>query len=151
MTKFATGAAGALTLALAFGGPAQAQDQVDQLLLPTPAPPAVVNDGEAYHRADDSEQDPAEVRTTQALNDEIVSRNTLAENQERVERAAFEDERARHEQAMAVSLQARLDYEEGLRQSEAARLQWEADRARWEADVRACQAGDRRRCAPARD
>ena len=51
MTKFATGAAGALTLALAFGGPAQAQDQVDQLLLPTPAPPAVATDGEADVRA----------------------------------------------------------------------------------------------------
>ncbi|MBU1345704.1 MAG: cell wall hydrolase [Alphaproteobacteria bacterium] len=150
MMKLETGAACALALALTFAGPALAQDQVDQLLKPTPAAPAAVNDGEAYHRADDSEQDPVEVRTTQALNDEIASRNTLAENQERADQVAFEAERARHEQLVAQSLQARLDYEEALRQADDARRRWEADQARWEADVRACQAGDRLRCGPPR-
>jgi hypothetical protein len=146
----------ALAFALAAGA-AQAQqpsiqtrpsDQADQLLGQAgPASPAPVNDGEAYHRADDAEQNPVEVRTTQALNDEIASRNQLAENQERADQAAFEAERAKHEETVAAATQARLAYEEDVRRSEAAQRQWEADRARWEADVRACQAGDRSRCA----
>lgn len=134
-------------------------DRADQLLNAepgptsgaTPAPAApVVNDGEAYHRADDSRQDPEELRTTQALNDEIASRNQLAENQERADQAAFEAERARHEEAVAAATAAQLAYEGALRQAEAEQRRYEADRARWEGDVRACNAGDRTRCAPAR-
>ena len=149
----------ALALALA-AGTAQAQkppvqtrpaDQADQLLSQAePTRPTSVNDGESYHRADDSELDPVEVRTTRALNDEIASRNQLAENQERADQAAFEAERARYEATVTASTQARLAYEEDLRRSEAAQVEWQAERARWEADVRACQAGDRSRCAPPR-
>ncbi len=139
-------------LALAgAAAPATAQDRADQLLnttAPQTAKANAVNDGETYHRADDAEQDPAELRLTQALNDEIASRNALAENQERADRLAFEAERARHEEIVAQAMRDRLAYEENLRKAEAARRQWEADRARWEADVRACQAGDRSRCAP---
>ncbi|MGK2922369.1 MAG: hypothetical protein ACSLE4_06220 [Methyloceanibacter sp.] len=124
-------------------------DQADQLLSqaqPTAVPPPV-NDGEAYHRADDAQQDPAELRTTQALNDEITSRNALAENQER-------SDRAKYEEVVTASTQAQLAYEEDVRRSEAAQsdwqaeqARWQAERARWEADVRACNAGDRTRCA----
>ncbi len=138
---------------------ARPADRADQLLNaePKPAsatPPApaapVVNDGEAYHRADDSRQDPEELRTTQALNDEIASRNQLAENQERADQAAFEAERGRYEQIVVETTAARLAYEDALRQTQAAQVRYEAERARWEADVRACQAGDRMRCAPTR-
>ena len=123
-------------------------DRADQLLTPAaPRNPAPVNDGEAYHRADDSEQDPAEVRTTQVLNDEIASRNQLAENQEQADRAKYEE-------TVAASTQTRLAYEEDVRRSQAAQSDWEAEqarwqaeRARWEADVRACEAGDRSRCS----
>lgn len=135
------GTAGAQTKPAAQQSPA---DQADQLLN-TP-----VNDGEAYHRAEDSEQDPAEVRTTQALNAEIASRNDLAENQERADQAAFEAERARYEAAVTQANQERLAHEEAVRAADAARRAWEADRARWEADVRACEAGDRSRCAAPR-
>lgn len=157
-----------LSIALAAGA-AQAQktgaqtqpaDRADQLLsqaVPTQAP-APVNDGEAYHRADDAQQDPAELRTTQALNDEIASRNQLAENQERADQAAFEADRAKYEQTVAAATQAQLAYEEDLRRSNAAQSDWQAqqarwqeDRARWEADVRACNAGDRTRCAAPRN
>jgi len=131
------------------GQQARASDRVEALLN-RPATPAAtpqpVNDGEAWHRAGDAEQDPAELRTTRALNDEIAQRNQLAENQERADQAAFETERAKHELAVARATQERLAYEEALRQSEAAQGRWEADRARWEADVRACEAGDRTRC-----
>lgn len=151
----------AFAFALAAGAaqaqkpPAQTRpaDQADRLLtqaVPTQAPPPV-NDGEAYHRADDAEQTPEELRMTRALNDEIASRNQLAENQERADREAFEAERARYEETVTAATRARLAYEEDVRRSEAAQRQWEADRARWEADVRACQAGDRSRCAPPRD
>lgn len=153
----------ALVMLTMVGGLAQAEtaalqavgsDRADQLLgsasSPDAAPPQaepVVNDGEAYHRAPDERQDPAELRTTQALNDEVVSRNQLIDNQERADRVTYEA-------AAAQSLQVRLAYEEGLRQAEvdaeAAQRQWERDYARWEADARACEAGDRSRCAPPR-
>jgi hypothetical protein len=159
MTTIRMGTAAAvMTLVLAAGvagagtpgQQARASDQVEALLNrpATPAAtPQAVNDGEAHHRADDAEQDPAELRMTRALNDEIVQRNQLAENQERADQAAFQAERARYELGVAEATQARLAYEEALRQAEAAQRRWEADRARWEADVRACEAGDRTRCA----
>ena len=165
MTRTLTACAATLTLLLAAGAaeaqksPTPAQDQADALLsqaVPNQNP-APVNDGEAYHRAEDSEQDPAEVRTTQALNDEIASRNQLAENQERADQAQFEAERAKYEATVTASTQAQLAYEEDVRRSNAAQSEWQAEqarwqaeRARWEADVRACQAGDRSRCAPPR-
>ena len=166
-TRTLAACAAALTFALAAGA-AEAQkptpqtrsaDQADQLLNQAqPNTPAPVNDGEAYHRADDAEQNPAEVRTTQALNDEIASRNQLAENQERADQATFEAERAKYEDTVTASTQAQLAYEEAMRRSAAAQTEWQAEqarwqaeRARWEADVRACNAGDRTRCAtPAR-
>lgn len=159
-TRTLAACAAALTFALAAGAaqaqkaPAQTRpaDRADQLLpqAQTTATPTPVNDGEAYHRADDAEQTPEELRMTRALNDEIASRNALAENQERADQATFEAERAKYEQTVTAATQAQLAYEEDVRRSEAAQRQWEADRARWEADVRACQAGDRMRCAPPR-
>ena len=123
-------------------------DQADQLLSPAATP--AVDHGEALDRADDSGQTSEELRITRALNDEIASRNQLAENQERADQARFEAERARYEETVTAATQARLAYEEDVRRAEAAQRQWEADRARWEADVRACEAGDRSRCAPPR-
>jgi hypothetical protein len=120
---------------------------VDQLLSPSPKTP---EPAPADRQAPDAAQDPAELRTTQALNAEITARNELAENQERADRAAFEAERARWEEQQALNNRARLDWEASVRASDEARRRWEADRARWEADVRACQAGDRSRCAPPR-
>ena len=157
-------ALGAAVLVLALiAGSAAAQkpgaatppgDSADRLLsqsvAPSTASPPVVNDGEAYHRADDAQQDPVELRTTQALNDETVSRSQLADNQDRADQAAYEAERAKYEETVAQATQERLAYEEGVRQSEAAQRQWQEARDRWEADVRACEAGDRSRCAAPR-
>jgi len=128
-------------------------DQADRLLAagpfaPVPAP--VVNDGEAYHRADDAEQDPEELRTTRALNDEIVSRNNLAEAQDRADQAASEADRARYEADVAVANADRLTYEEDARRYRDDQARWQAERAQWEADVRACRNGDRARCAAPR-
>lgn len=139
----------ALWAVAVLAAPAVAQDRVDQLL-PAPAAKPGPAAGEADREASDEEQDLAEVRTTRALNAEIIARNDLAENQERADQAAFEAERARWEQQQALNHQARLDWEASLRAYEEARRRWEADRARWEADVRACEAGDRSRCASPR-
>ena len=121
-------------------------DRADALVTAAPQS-APVTDGEAYRRADDAQQDPEELRVTQALNAEIASRNTLAENQERADRA-------RYEETVTASTQAQLAYEEEVRRSRAAQGEWEAEQARWqaeharwEADVRACEAGDRTRCS----
>ena len=129
-------------------------DPVDRLLTRSDADPAAIaGEGEAYHRSDDAEQDPAEVRTTQALNEEIASRNTLAENQERADQEAFELERARYQATVDQATRDRLAYEEAVRQSETARRQWEIERdaaeqarGQYAADVLACRAGDRSRC-----
>jgi len=135
---------------------ASPSDPVDQLLgQADPVKPSFSreNDGEAYHRADDAEQDPAEVRTTRALNDEIASRNQLAENQERADQETYELERARYQATVDQATRDRLAYEEEARQLETARRQWEmdrdaAERARgaYAANILACRAGDRSRC-----
>lgn len=144
--------------ALAMSGQGQAQtadpaapqaraDAVDRLLPSEVRPtPVTGNDGEAYHRAADAKQDPAEVRTTRALNDEIVSRNQLAENQERADREAYEA-------TVAQATRERLAYEEVARQADAARRRWDVEReaaertrAQYAADLLACRAGERARC-----
>lgn len=147
----------ALALASAAGGASaqkptassQSSDRADQLLseAQVTATPPPVNDGEAYHRADDTEQTAEELRTTRALNDEITSRNQLADNQEQADRAKYEA-------SVTAATETRLAYEEEVRRSTAAQSEWEAEqarwqaeRARWEADVRACEAGDRTRCS----
>jgi hypothetical protein len=89
----------------------QTGDNADPLLIrpdQTRPKPPVVNDGEAYHRADDSEQDPDELRTTRALNDEVAARNQLAENQDRADQEAFELERARYQAFANDALRERL-------------------------------------------
>lgn len=143
--------AAALAFALAAGA-AQAQkpsaqtrppDQADRLLteaVPTQAPPPV-NDGEAYHRADDSEQTPEELRMTQALNDEIASRNQLAENQERADREAYELERARYQVMVDQATRDRLAYEAAAREADDARRRWEIEQARRATDGPAAGGG----------
>lgn len=125
-------------------------DPVNALLgLPASDAPAVtpkINDGEAYHRADDAAQDPAELRTTRILNDEIASRNQLAEDQERADQAAYELERASHQAAVDQATRDQLAYEESMRQWEADRQRAERERGRYAADLLACRAGDRARC-----
>ncbi len=124
--------------ALAQSTPASANDPVAELLSAH---------GEMYHRAQDSEQDPEELRTTRALNDEITARNTLAENQERADREAFEAAEARYRIEMSAADAERARYEENLRASQEARRRYDLELADWQATVEACQRGDRVRCA----
>lgn len=103
--------------------------------------------GEAYHRAPDASQDPAEVKITQALNAEITAQNDLAQAQEDANRRAFEAAQAQYnaEISQAEIEQARFQAE--VQAAEQARLRYEADMADWRATVAACEAGDRVRCA----
>lgn len=142
---FALEAGAAQAQAQAQKPPAQARpaDQVDQLLSrarTTDSPPPV-NDGEAYHRADDSEQTPEELRTTRALNDEIASRNRLAENQEQADREAYELARARHQAIVDQATRDRLAYEAAAREADDARRRWEAEQARRAAEGPAAGGG----------
>ncbi|WP_339913566.1 cell wall hydrolase [uncultured Brevundimonas sp.] len=103
--------------------------------------------GETYRRAPDSEQDPTELATTASLNAEIVARNDAAERRETAETAAHAEASARYrEEAAAVATQ-RANYEASLKTAEAARVEYDRAYADWQATVRACEAGDRARCA----
>lgn len=156
MSGIRTGAAvAALTMILTAGaagagsqaGQTRAADPVNALLGGTTAPAAGEQGKTDPQAGNTTGQDPSELRMTRALNDEILQRNQLAESQERADQAAFLAEREKYELSAARSRQERLAYEEALRQADAEQRRWAADRARWEADVRACQAGDRTRCA----
>jgi len=103
--------------------------------------------GESYHRAPDAAQDPAEVRVTRALNDEIAARDALAENQERADREAADAAQASYEREVAAADANRARYEEDLRAAEEARRRYDLEIADWRATVEACRRGDRARCA----
>jgi hypothetical protein len=126
--------AGALTLAL----PVAAQDAGTNAMLRAK--------GEAYHRAPDSEQVPAEVAETRRLNAEIAARNAAAATQEEADRTAFLEAQAQHQSSADLSDADRLQHEEALRLSAEAQVRYEQEMADWRATVAACEAGDRVRC-----
>ena len=106
--------------------------------------------GERYHRAPDSAQDPDELRRTQALNDEIVAQNDLAENEDRANAAAHVKAQAQYqaelEAAEAEARTARERHESDLRTAAEAQAAYERQMADWRATVAACERGDRARC-----
>ncbi len=100
--------------------------------------------GEAYSRAEDSEQDPAELERTRLLNAEIAARNRAAEEREAADNAAYAatleasavaEEAYRRDVAAAET--ARANHQAAVSAADAARMAWEADRAAWLADCRA--------------
>lgn len=121
---------------------------------PTAAAPAetapALAPGEAYHRADDAQQTPEELRITRALNDEITARNTLIENQEQADRRAYEAARAQYDRERAAEAEvARSDkeqYDRAARAAEEAQRRYELALRDWQATVAACQRGDTARC-----
>lgn len=118
-----------------------------------PPPPPTVEDmlrarGEAYHRADDSEQTPEELARTQALNAEIAARNDAAAKAEAEALARYDADQARYQEDAARAEAERLNYEANVRAAEAAQAQYERDQAVWEERVRACNAGVRAACQP---
>ena len=132
-------------------------------LAQTPAPPQAAqaapsdpvadllrSQGERYHRAPDSAQDPEELRRTQALNDEIVAQNDLAENEDRANQAAYAEAQRRYQaevaQSDAQARAAREQHEADLRAAAEAQARYDGEMADWRATVAACERGDRARC-----
>lgn len=112
--------------------------------------------GEAYHRAPDAQQDPAELAATASLNAEIAARNDQAEAREQAEIAKYEAAKAEfaaatsaYEAAASEAATAQANYEADLRAAQAAQAQYERDQAEWRRRVAACERGDRSACAPA--
>ncbi|MGH7026583.1 cell wall hydrolase [Brevundimonas sp.] len=103
--------------------------------------------GERYHRAPDSAQDPDELRRTQALNAEIVAQNDLAENQDRANAAAYAKAQAQYQAELeAAEADHRQRRESDLRAAAEAQALYERQMADWRATVAACERGDRARC-----
>ena len=106
--------------------------------------------GERYHRAPDSSQDPDELRRTQALNAEITAQNDLAENEDRANAAAHAKAQARYqaelETAEAEARATRERHEADLRTAAEAQAAYDRQMADWRATVAACERGDRARC-----
>lgn len=106
--------------------------------------------GERYHRAPDSAQDPDELRRTQALNAEITAQNDLAESQDRANAAAHAKAEAQYQTeldtAQAEARAARERHESDLRTATEAQAAYERQMADWRATVAACERGDRARC-----
>ena len=111
--------------------------------------------GEAYHRAPDAQQNPAELAATASLNAEIAARNDQAEAREQADIAKYEAAKAEYaaatsayEIAASAAATAQANYEADLRASQAAQAQYERDQAEWRRRVAACEAGVRSACAP---
>lgn len=102
--------------------------------------------GERYHRAPDSAQDPDELRRTQALNDEITAQNDLAESEDRANAAAHAQAQARYQAELEAAEIDRQRHEADLRTAAEAQAAYERQMADWRATVAACERGDRARC-----
>jgi phage-related minor tail protein len=129
-------------LALALAAPALAQPPQ------TANPPAGSEEwlrlrGEMYHRAPDSEQNPAEVAATVRLNAEIAARNAAAAEAEVQAQTEFDQRNASWRAETARLETERAQWEANNSVAAAARAQWERDHAAWEAEVAACRASGR--------
>ncbi|MNQ40929.1 hypothetical protein D3C85_545910 [compost metagenome] len=102
--------------------------------------------GERYHRAPDSAQNPDELRQTQALNAEITAQNDLAESEDRVNAAAHAKAQSQYQSELEAAEAERLRYESDLRAAAEAKALYERQMADWQATVAACERGDRARC-----
>lgn len=127
--------------------PSAAQIQAQTQAAPhDPVADLLRSQGERYHRAPDSAQDPDELRRTQALNDEIVAQNDLAENEDRANAAAHARAQAQYQSELEAAEADRQRYESDLRTAAEAKALYERQMADWQATVAACERGDRARC-----
>jgi len=106
--------------------------------------------GEAYHRAPDSEQIPAEVAETARLNAAIVAANNQAAAQEEADRTEFLEAQVRHQAQVDAAAEAHasaeMQHEAEVEMSAEARARHAQAMADWRATVAACEAGDDTRC-----
>ncbi|MHC3128229.1 hypothetical protein OB03_13510 [Brevundimonas sp. GN22] len=138
LTAVAAAAMVALSAPIAVAQDATASDPVAEALRAR---------GEAYRRGADEKQDPQELRTTSALNAEIMEQNDLAELQDRANQRAFAKAQADYQEELDL-----MEMETRRIEAETAAKQaaYQAELAAYEraqADWRACVAGDKTRCA----
>lgn len=101
--------------------------------------------GETYHRAPDTQQTEEELRTTRALNAEIVAQNALAAKQEEAQRLDHDAAVLRHRiEAERLETERQIAADA----ARAAQEQYDRDYAAWEARADACRGGQRAACAP---
>lgn len=143
MMKSLTAAAGAALIILS----APVVSAQDAAATSDPVAEALRARGEAYRRGADEKQDPQELRTTSALNAEIMEQNDLAELEDRANQRAFAQAQTEYQDQLdLVEMEARRIETEAAAQKAA----YEAEMAAYEraqADWRACVAGDKSRCA----
>lgn len=131
--------------------PSAAQIQAQTQAAPhDPVADLLRSQGERYHRAPDSAQDPDELRRTQALNDEIVAQNDLAENEDRANAAAHAKAQAQYQAELEAGEIERQRHEADLRTAAQAQADYERRMAEWRDTVAACGRGDRARCEAGR-
>lgn len=94
-----------------------------------------------------ADQDPIEVRTTQALNAEVVAQNNLAASQEQADQESYVAAQAQTQAAIQNEVSAdQTRYEAEQAAYLEAQARYEAAMADWRATAAACQRGDSRRC-----
>lgn len=138
----------AVALTAAFATAVGAQTAPTQTA-PTQDPPGLEAQlrakGEAYSRAPDSEQNPAEVSATAQLNTQVAAQNEAAELMERRSaEAGAEAETA----VTAEAAEASRRYEADTAAYEAAQAEYMRARETWEGLIQACVASGRRDCTP---
>lgn len=99
--------------------------------------------GEAYDRAPENVQDPAEVAATARLNADIAARNAAAAEAETEAAASWEEQNARWREEAARLETERVQWEANTAAANAAQAQWERDNAAWEAEMAACRRAGR--------
>lgn len=152
--KFADLRVSAAIAALAmFAAPALAQSvsATGQAQATTPAGQTSLDamlraKGEEYHRAPDSEQNPAEVQETQALNAEIATENQAAAELEAAQEAGYERALAGAQADAAEIAAMNAKYEAELAAANAAKAEYDRAYATWEGLIRACEASGRTDC-----
>lgn len=105
--------------------------------------------GQAYSRAPDSEQDPAEVAETVRLNQQIVANNDRAAAVEAKAEAGAEASFAAGQVIEAQNVEAEARYQAEVDAYEARRIEYERARATWEGLIAACERSGRRDCRDA--
>ena len=122
---------------------------IAQTASPKPADPvadAIRAQEDASHSAADNKQTPEELRTTSALNAEILDQNDLAEMEERSRLNAYANAQREYQAELARVEAERLRIAIEAEEHEA-RYKAEQDAyARARADWEACRDGDRTRC-----
>ena len=126
---------------------AQIQAQAQAQAAPhDPVADLLRSQGERYHRAPDSAQDPDELRRTQALNAEITAQNDLAESQDRANAAAHAKAQAQYQTELDAAEIERQRHAADVKAAAQAQADYEQQMADWRATVAACERGDRARC-----